>query len=97
MDCAFVYGNEAEVGEGIKNSGVDRSEIFITSKLWCTKHRDPSAAVDATLKLLGTDYLDLYLIHWPAPMNPNGSDPNFPKKADGTRDLVSSLSVSLQL
>lgn len=67
IDCASIYRNEAEVGAGLKNSGVDRKEVFITSKLWNTKHA-PSAvesAVDQTLKDLGTDYLDLYLMHWP--------------------------------
>ncbi|RDW86251.1 aldo/keto reductase [Aspergillus mulundensis] len=67
IDAAAVYGNEREVGDGIKASGVPREEIFLTSKLWNT-HHDPEnveAAVDRSLSDLQTDYLDLYLIHWP--------------------------------
>jgi diketogulonate reductase-like aldo/keto reductase len=55
-------GNEEEVGHGIKASGVPREKIFLVSKLWCTDHRRPEQAVDVTLKALGTDYLDLYLM-----------------------------------
>ncbi|KAG1140526.1 hypothetical protein G6F37_009012 [Rhizopus arrhizus] len=67
LDCAYVYCNEDEVGQGIRESGVPREEIFITSKVWNTHHRKEyvKANVRATLKALGTDYLDLYLIHWP--------------------------------
>ncbi|KAI9035724.1 aldo/keto reductase family protein [Aspergillus affinis] len=67
IDAASVYGNEREVGDGLKASGVPREEIFLTSKLWNTDH-DPEnveAAVDRSLSDLQTDYLDLYLIHWP--------------------------------
>ncbi|KAL4805579.1 NADP-dependent oxidoreductase domain-containing protein [Aspergillus unguis] len=67
IDAAAVYGNEREVGDGIKASGIPRNEIFLTSKLWNT-HHDPEnveAAVDKSLSDLQTDYLDLYLIHWP--------------------------------
>lgn len=56
---AWCYGNEAEVGQGIRDSGVPRREIFITGKLWSTYHSRVAEAVDLTLESLGTDYLDL--------------------------------------
>ncbi|KAI0063852.1 Aldo/keto reductase [Artomyces pyxidatus] len=87
IDCAWGYLNEKGVGEGLRNSGVPRSEIFITSKLWGTWHRRVEAGLDETLAALGTDYLDLYLMHWPIPLNPSGNDPLIPKRADGTRDI----------
>ncbi|KAL4951701.1 NADP-dependent oxidoreductase domain-containing protein [Aspergillus filifer] len=67
IDAAAVYGNEREVGNGIKASGVPREEIFLTSKLWNTHHKPQHVeeAVDKSLSDLQTDYLDLYLIHWP--------------------------------
>ncbi|CCM02169.1 uncharacterized protein FIBRA_04247 [Fibroporia radiculosa] len=88
LDCAAAYGNETEVGEGIRRSGVPRSEIFITSKLWCTKHSRVEEGLDETLAKLGTDYLDLYLIHWPFHLNPNGNHPVFPTRPDGTREIL---------
>ncbi|KAH7120454.1 aldehyde reductase [Dactylonectria macrodidyma] len=67
IDAAAVYDNELEVGAGIKASGVPRSEIFLTSKLWNTHHKGPDVeeALNQSLSDLGTDYVDLYLIHWP--------------------------------
>lgn len=68
IDTAAVYGNEASVGEGIRLSGVDREEIFVTSKLWNTEwgYDRTIAAFRKSLEKLGLEYLDLYLIHWPA-------------------------------
>ncbi|KAH9946892.1 NADP-dependent oxidoreductase domain-containing protein [Amylocystis lapponica] len=88
IDCAWNYGNESEVGEGIRKSGVPRSEIFITSKLWSSHHNRVEEVLDQTLANLGTDYLDLYLIHWPVALNPNGNHPTFPTLPDGKRDVV---------
>ncbi|KAI0002167.1 Aldo/keto reductase [Russula compacta] len=68
IDTATAYDNEKEVGEGIKASGVPRSEIFLTTKLNNIDHDDVLGALNNSLTLLGTDYVDLYLIHWPAPM-----------------------------
>ncbi len=68
IDTAFAYGNEKETGEGIKESGLKREEIFLTTKHWVTErgYEKTVAAVETSLKLLDTDYIDLYLIHWPA-------------------------------
>lgn len=65
IDTAAAYHNEEEVGQGIKASGVPRSDIFVTGKLWNTSHGDVEGALNTTLKKLGLDYLDLYLMHWP--------------------------------
>ncbi len=69
IDTAAAYQNEKQVGEGIRRSGVDRSEIFVTTKLWVTNYGYDSAlrAFDVSLRKLGLDYLDLYLLHWPVP------------------------------
>jgi len=56
-----IYGNEAEVGEGIKESGVGREDIFITSKLWNTHQSNAKEGLQKTLDALQTDYLDLYV------------------------------------
>ncbi|KAJ5778182.1 hypothetical protein N7520_001428 [Penicillium odoratum] len=67
IDAAACYQNENEVGNGWKKSGVPREEIFITSKLWNTHHHPDHVeeGLNKTLKDLQTDYVDLYLMHWP--------------------------------
>jgi 2,5-diketo-D-gluconate reductase A len=74
IDTAEMYGNEAEVGEAIAASGLDRGEVFVTSKLSNDAHEPDAAreAFDGTLKALGVDYVDLFLIHWPLPMRYGG-------------------------
>src|ERR1700761_1996429 len=69
IDTAEMYGNEKQVGEGIRDAGLDRREVFITSKLSNGYHRpdDARRAFDATLSALKSDYVDLFLIHWPLP------------------------------
>jgi diketogulonate reductase-like aldo/keto reductase len=69
IDTAASYGNEKQVGEGIARSGIDRSEMFVTTKLWLTQYGRDSAlrGFDASLRRLGLDYVDLYLLHWPVP------------------------------
>jgi len=69
IDTAEMYGNEAGVAAGISESGVDRAEVFITSKLNNGYHRpdDARRAFDSTLKALHSNYVDLFLIHWPLP------------------------------
>lgn len=67
IDTASIYGNETGVGEGIRRSGIDRSELFVTTKLWIDAHDRQAAQLAAadSLARLGLDYVDLYLIHWP--------------------------------
>lgn len=70
-----------------------RSEVFITSKLWGTYHDRVEECLDQTLADLGTDYLDLYLVHWPIRLIPNG-DIFIPHRPDGTRDVDTNWKIS---
>jgi 2,5-diketo-D-gluconate reductase A len=74
IDTAEMYQNEAGVGEAVAASGLARDEVFITSKLSNAAHEpdDARRAFDATLAALGTDYVDLFLIHWPLPTRYDG-------------------------
>ena len=74
IDTAQMYGNEKEVGEGIRAAGVDRADVFVTSKLNNGFHApdDARRAFDTTLSALDTDYVDLFLIHWPLPTRYDG-------------------------
>ena len=65
IDTAQAYGNEESVGLGLRQSGVPREEIFVTTKFF-PREEDPVAALEASLTRLGVEYVDLYLIHWPA-------------------------------
>ena len=69
IDTAAIYGNEEGVGKAIRNSGIERGDIFLTTKLWNSEQgSEPTLkAFDTSLKKLGADYVDLYLIHWPIP------------------------------
>ncbi len=69
IDTAEMYGNEKEVGQGVRDAGMDRADVFITSKLNNGFHKpdDARRAFDSTLRALESDYVDLFLIHWPLP------------------------------
>jgi len=69
IDTAAIYKNEKGVGNAVAASGVDRGEIFVTTKVWNTDqgYESTLAAMDASLERLGMDYVDLYLVHWPKP------------------------------
>lgn len=69
IDTAALYGNEAEVGQGIRESGVDRSEIFVTTKIWNDRqgYNESLKAIDESMSRLDLGYIDLLLIHWPSP------------------------------
>jgi 2,5-diketo-D-gluconate reductase A len=74
IDTAEMYGNEREVGEAIRASGLDRGDVYVTSKLSNAFHepQDAREAFDRTLSDLGFDYVDLFLIHWPLPTRYDG-------------------------
>jgi len=74
IDTAEMYGNEAEVGQAISKSGLGRGEVFVTTKLSNDAHlpEDARRAFERSLKALGFDYVDLFLIHWPLPTRYNG-------------------------
>ncbi|MCJ1249592.1 hypothetical protein MMC30_006818 [Trapelia coarctata] len=78
IDTALAYGNEAEIGKGIKESGVPRSEIWLTTKLDNTWHHRVMEGIDTSLKNLGTDYVDLYLMHWPSSTDPSDTSKHLP-------------------
>ncbi|OSX61141.1 hypothetical protein POSPLADRAFT_1182299 [Postia placenta MAD-698-R-SB12] len=76
IDTAAAYANEKEVGVGLKNSGVPREDIFLTTKLNNSDQRDPEGALETSLNNLETSYLDLWLMHWPCPMKNGKPDPS---------------------
>ncbi|MFB5649433.1 aldo/keto reductase [Leptospira wolffii] len=65
IDTAKIYGNESDVGTAIRKSGIPREEIFVTTKLWNSDQRDPRKNLEGSLKSLGLESIDLYLIHFP--------------------------------
>ncbi|KEZ43557.1 Protein GCY [Scedosporium apiospermum] len=71
IDTALAYGNEKEVGVGMRASGVPREEIWLTTKLDNAWHKRVADGIDESLKNLGTDYVDLYLMHWPVALDPS--------------------------
>ncbi|KAK1987448.1 aldo/keto reductase [Colletotrichum cereale] len=98
IDGAYCYANEDEVGEGLKQAfadGVKREDIFVVTKLWATYTIGDDRVkegLEKSLKSLGLDYVDLFLVHWPIAMNPNGNHDRFPTKPDGSRDIIRSHS-----
>ncbi|KAK3725045.1 hypothetical protein LTR37_000555 [Vermiconidia calcicola] len=78
IDTALAYGNEAEVGLGIKDSGVPREEIWITTKLDNPWHKRVQEGIDSSLNSLQTDYVDLYLMHWPSSTDPDDLKKHLP-------------------
>jgi glycerol 2-dehydrogenase (NADP+) len=89
LDTAAAYGNEKEVGVGIKASGVPRNEIFLTTKLDNPDQKNASAALELSLQKLQT-YIDLWLMHWPAPMTKD-------LKADKSHDWLDTWKTMEQL
>lgn len=83
IDAALIYGNEHEVGQGIKDSGIPRKDIFITSKLWNTHHPNAREGLQKTLDALDTDYLDLYVRRFFLYRLQSGAVLHIRPKADG--------------
>ncbi|MEY4398021.1 MAG: hypothetical protein RLZ53_597 [Actinomycetota bacterium] len=69
IDTAALYGNETEVGQGVRASGIDRSEVFVTTKIWNDRqgYDESIRAINESLSRLDLEYIDLLLVHWPAP------------------------------
>lgn len=78
IDTALAYGNESEVGQGIIDSGVPRSEIWLTTKLDNPWHKRVQEGIASSLKDLKTDYVDLYLMHWPSSTDPDDLTKHYP-------------------
>jgi diketogulonate reductase-like aldo/keto reductase len=70
IDTARLYANERSVGDAVRNSGIPREDIFITTKLWPSDYLRPEKGLTESLESLGLSYVDLYLIHWPIPLMP---------------------------
>jgi len=90
IDTAQAYGNEASVGKALRDSGVPRDEVFITTKFY-PGGRDPVAAAEQSLRLLGVDQVDLYLVHWPQ-RGPTWAWPGMERAQE--RGLARSIGVS---
>lgn len=75
IDTAACYKNEEYIGKAIKDSGIPREEIFITTKIWNDRHKDVAKALDESLEKLGVEYVDLYLVHWPVSIDPKTGKP----------------------
>jgi diketogulonate reductase-like aldo/keto reductase len=76
---------------GLKNafeSGIKREDVFVTTKLWSTHHRRVQENLELSLEKLGLDYVDLYLMHWPVALNPNGKCRLLPPKTNGASKSV---------
>ncbi len=65
IDTAQAYGNEESVGRALRDSGVSREDVFITTKFYPRRRGDPAAEAERSLRRLGVDQVDLYIIHWP--------------------------------
>uniref|UniRef100_A0A1J3JJY5 Aldo-keto reductase family 4 member C9 n=2 Tax=Noccaea caerulescens TaxID=107243 RepID=A0A1J3JJY5_NOCCA len=90
FDTAKIYGSEealgTALGKAISYGTVQREDIFVTSKLWSSDHHDPVSALKQTLKTMGLEYLDSYLVHWPIKLKPGVSEP-IPKEEEFEKDL----------
>ncbi|KAK3354481.1 NADP-dependent oxidoreductase domain-containing protein [Neurospora tetraspora] len=92
IDTAYCYGNEEHVGAGLKEAFdqgiVKREDVFVVTKLWATYASRAEVGLEKSLRNLGLEYVDLFLVHWPLLMNPEGNDDRFPKLPNGERDIL---------
>jgi len=96
IDTAWIYRNEKGVGQAIAHSGIPREDLFVTTKLWNTFQGsvEPRAGLEESLTALGLDYVDLYVIHWPAPHREAYLDSWLALEGFVTEGLVRSIGVS---
>lgn len=94
LDTAAAYGNERGVGQAIRESGIPRGELFVTTKLDTSDMGRTRAALEDSLDALGLDYVDLYLIHWPVPRHRRRFDAWEAMEQARTEGLVRSIGVS---
>ncbi|KAI9254593.1 NADP-dependent oxidoreductase domain-containing protein [Phascolomyces articulosus] len=101
IDTAFGYNNEVEVGKAIREAlaenGLERKDIFVTTKLWPTFFRPEKVAEGFQISYdrLDIEYIDLILLHWPVALSPEQGPVGIPRKADGTRDVETSVTPSI--
>lgn len=90
IDTAQAYGNEAGVGEGVRTCGIQRSEIFVTTKLdaGIKSYKEAVASIEGSIKKIGLDYMDLMIIHSPQPWNKSGNDDRY---QEGNREAWRAL------
>lgn len=96
IDTAAIYGNEEGVGQAIAESGIAREDLYITTKLWNANHQRDKAipAAEESLRKLGLDYVDLYLIHWPVPSKGNYVEAWLAMEEIQSKGLAKSIGVS---
>lgn len=87
IDGAFSYFNQNTIGEALKDSGFNREDYYLIEKLANTWHSAAEECLLKTLENVGTDYLDVWLMHWPAPLNHHGNDRKSPHLSDGSVDF----------
>lgn len=97
MFAIHSYGTEQAIAKALKKSGVPRKELFITTKLWNNKHRpeDVETGLDDSLKNLGLEYVDLYLMHYPIAFEPGAE--MFPKDKEGNSKIANIDYVEVRL
>lgn len=96
IDTARLYGNEMSVGKAVRDHKINREDVWVTTKLWPTDFSNPQKALEASLKRLDIGYIDLYLIHWPTPVEIPGFDNKLWRTMESLRDqnLCKSIGVS---